>query len=51
MKLYTHQGFDEFILCVGYKGEMIKDYFYHYKVMNSDVMLELGHPDRTESGQ
>ena len=47
MKLYAYHGFDEFILCLGYKGEMIKDYFYHYEVMNSDVTLKLGYPDRT----
>ncbi|MDA8403003.1 MAG: sugar phosphate nucleotidyltransferase, partial [Desulfobacteraceae bacterium] len=31
------------VLALGYKGEMIKDYFYHYEIMNNDVTLELGH--------
>jgi glucose-1-phosphate cytidylyltransferase len=42
MKIYAHYGFQEFILCLGYKGEMIKEYFYHYEVFNSDFTLELG---------
>jgi glucose-1-phosphate cytidylyltransferase len=31
MKIYSTYGFNEFVLCLGYKGEIIKDYFYHYK--------------------
>ena len=30
MKIYAHHGFHEFVLCLGYKGEMIKDYFLNY---------------------
>ena len=30
MKIYAHYGFKDFILCLGYRGEMIKDYFYNY---------------------
>ncbi len=30
MKLYAHYGFKKFVLCLGYKGEMIKEYFYNY---------------------
>ena len=47
MKIYSYYGFEDFILCLGYKGEQIKDYFYHYEVMNNDVTLELGRPDNT----
>ncbi|MGZ4928959.1 MAG: glucose-1-phosphate cytidylyltransferase [Halobacteriota archaeon] len=47
MKLYAYYGFSDFVLCLGYKGDQIRDYFYHYEVMNNDVTLELGHPDRT----
>ena len=36
MKVYAHYGFNEFILCLGYKGRMIKEYFHNYKIMNSD---------------
>ena len=42
MKLYAHYGFKEFILSLGYKGELIKEYFYHYELMNNDLTLELG---------
>ncbi|MBU1974392.1 MAG: glucose-1-phosphate cytidylyltransferase [Nanoarchaeota archaeon] len=33
MKIYSHHGFNEFVLCLGYKGEMIKEYFaqHHWK--------------------
>jgi glucose-1-phosphate cytidylyltransferase len=44
MKLFTKYGFKDFILCLGYKGEMIKEYFYHYELMNSDVTIKLGQP-------
>jgi len=42
MKLYSYYGFNRFILCLGYKGEMIKEYFYHYEIMNNDVTIKLG---------
>ena len=45
MKIYASQGVDEFILALGYKGEMIKNYFCHYELMNNDVTLELGRPE------
>jgi glucose-1-phosphate cytidylyltransferase len=45
MKIYAHYGHNEFILALGYKGEMIKDYFCRYELMNNDVTIELGKPD------
>ena len=42
MKTYAEFGFTKFILCLGYKGEMIKEYFYHYEVMNNDITVTLG---------
>ena len=42
MKSYAHYGFKEFVLCLGYKGEVIKEYFYHYALFNHDVTLKLG---------
>ncbi len=42
MKIYAHYGFRRFILCLGYKGDLIKEYFYHYEVMNNDVTITLG---------
>src|SRR5258708_38537103 len=44
MKFYAHFGFKEFILCLGYKAEMIKQYFFHYQWHCSDVTLRLGAP-------
>lgn len=46
MKYYSCFGFREFILALGYKGEMIREYFFHYELMNSDVTIELGREDR-----
>ena len=45
MKIYAHYGHTEFVLPLGYKGNMIRDYFSHYELMNSDVTIELGKPD------
>lgn len=42
MQIYSHYGHKEFILALGYKGEIIKDYFYNYEVMNSDICIEFG---------
>jgi glucose-1-phosphate cytidylyltransferase len=42
MKLYSHYGFNDFILCLGYKGEMIKDYFLNYDELSHDFTLNLG---------
>ncbi|MEW6102075.1 MAG: glucose-1-phosphate cytidylyltransferase [Candidatus Omnitrophota bacterium] len=42
MKLYAHYGFKDFILCLGYKGEMIKEYFLNYEAMNNDFTIHLG---------
>jgi bacterioferritin (cytochrome b1) len=35
----------DFVLALGYKGEMIKNYFCHYELMNNDVTIELGRPE------
>jgi len=40
MKIYSHYGFNEFIVCLGYKGYFIKEYFYHYFLHNSDVTFD-----------
>lgn len=42
MKSYAHFGFKEFILCLGYKGTQIKEYFLNYEAMNSDFTIRLG---------
>ena len=41
MKVFEAQGFNEFIICLGYKGHMIKEYFMNYYVYNSDVTFNL----------
>ena len=48
MKIYSHCGFHDFVLCLGYKGQMIKEYFLNYRVMNSDFTLRLDSPDNPE---
>jgi glucose-1-phosphate cytidylyltransferase len=42
MKTYAHYGFKDFMLCLGYKGEMIREYFINYDWNHSDILLELG---------
>jgi len=42
MKIYSHYGFNSFILCLGYKGAMIKEYFLNYECMNNDFTINLG---------
>lgn len=41
MKIYSHYGFKRFIVCLGYKGEIIKEYFLHYRIRNSDFTINL----------
>ncbi len=41
MKLYQAQGFNEFIVCLGYKGYVVKEYFANYFLHNSDVTIDL----------
>ena len=48
MKIYAHYGYQDFILCLGYKGEMIKKYFLDYQLMNSDFTIQLGDKNKTE---
>jgi glucose-1-phosphate cytidylyltransferase len=41
MKIYSHYGFNEFVVLTGYKQEVIKDYFVNYYMRNSDVTVDL----------
>jgi len=41
MKIYSHYGFNDFVLCLGYKGYVIKEYFSHYFLHTSDVTFNL----------
>ena len=45
MKIYSHYGFKRFIICLGYKGEIIKEYFFRYKFRNSDITINLASHD------
>jgi len=56
MKYYAHWGHREFILCLGYKGETIKDFFLNYEAHTRDLTITLGstkivhyHSDHGES--
>jgi len=42
MKIYSSFGFNEFVLALGYKSEVIKQYFLNYRAMSSDFVLDLG---------
>jgi glucose-1-phosphate cytidylyltransferase len=41
MKLYSHHGVNDFIICCGYKGYTIKEYFANYALHTSDVTFDL----------
>lgn len=41
MKIYSHYGFDDFIICCGYKAYVIKDYFHHYYMHQADMTIDL----------
>ena len=43
MKHYTHYGINEFIICLGYKGYHIKEYFANYYLHMSDVTFDMAH--------
>jgi glucose-1-phosphate cytidylyltransferase len=55
MKMYSHYGHNEFIICCGYKGYIIKEYFANYSLHQSDVTFDLSnneikvHKDRSEN--
>jgi len=41
MKIYASQGYNDFVICLGYKGYMIKEYFINYFYHNSDLTIDL----------
>jgi glucose-1-phosphate cytidylyltransferase len=46
MKHYSHFGFDEFVLALGYKGDMFREYFLNYQYLNYDFTIRTGeNPD------
>jgi len=44
MKIYERAGVSRFVVCLGYRGEMIKRFFLDYDVLGSDVLVDLGAP-------
>jgi len=42
MKIYEKYGYNDFIVCLGYKGYIIKEYFMNYYMHNADVTIDLG---------
>lgn len=41
MKIYSHFGYNDFIICLGYKGYMIKEYFANFCIQNADLTIDL----------
>lgn len=41
MKQYAHYGYHDFVICTGYKGEVIKDYFMNFYIYQSDITVDL----------
>jgi glucose-1-phosphate cytidylyltransferase len=56
MKIYSHYGYNDFVLCLGYKGDVIRDYFLNYEKRNRDLTVTLGsgelevHGNHSEDG-
>lgn len=45
MKLFSHYGVDDFVLCLGYKSWLFKEWFMNYRSMLTDVTINLAKPD------
>lgn len=43
MKIYAAHGINEFVICLGYKGYVIKEFFVNYFIHNSDIRVDLRH--------
>lgn len=41
LKIYSHYGINDFIICLGYKGYLIKEYFANYRLHSTDVTIDL----------
>ncbi len=46
MKLYSHYGFNEFVICLGYKGYLIKEFFADYYLHMSDITLDFSNQNQ-----
>lgn len=47
MKIYSHYGFNEFVICLGYKQYMIKEFFSDYFLHTSDVTFDIANNEMT----
>ncbi|MCK6682140.1 MAG: glucose-1-phosphate cytidylyltransferase [Thermoanaerobaculia bacterium] len=47
MNIYACQGFSEFVVALGYKGEVVKDYFLQFNTRNADLTIKLATGNRT----
>lgn len=47
MKMYSSHGVNEFIICCGYRGDVIKQYFYNYLIYSSDLTIDFGNNETT----
>ena len=45
MKIYSSYGYNDFIICCGYKGHVIKEYFLDYYMYQSDITIDLADND------
>lgn len=48
MKIFAHHGLRDFVMCLGYRGDQIKEYFLNYEAMNSDFTINLGRRNEIE---
>lgn len=48
MKIYSHYGFNEFIICCGYKANVIKEYFANYYQYHSDMTFDFSAPNQIQ---
>jgi glucose-1-phosphate cytidylyltransferase len=51
MKIYSHYGINDFIICCGYKGYLIKEYFSNYYLHTSDVTFDISKNEMTIHAQ
>ena len=49
MKIYSHYGYNDFVICLGYKGNVIKDYFINYHRMHSNLTVDVNNGSITTS--
>ena len=48
MKLYAHYGFRRFVLCLGYKGHLIKEFFLNYRAHQADFTIHIGNSGKVD---